>query len=314
MAERPLTAQVTAGFSEQASTESRSISIEGDFQPRNDGLIPLLLFPSLEVSLATDVGSVTRGATRPITVPGGIIHFSGGNTASLPREPVYSYPSFRVLFAFDLEGNPTGGETGGVNPIWDPTTREVRAERACYAAVAYTSYQTSAMMLAYAPLSQPLAAGGLSVTYGVVAAFHRPSKAMAIHEVQPTQIGGIESAELYRKISYSIANGESEFEMPPGFPGNVDYTTPPAATPSGVDGSSYFRTKRVHEIAYVTPQGQVTIREFNVPVLEPYVGNGGYTISTVCEINTSFSDRYPSDIVQRGRNFVASRNLGCRAT
>lgn len=306
MREHPLKAQVTAGFSDQ---ESRSLVIEGDTQPHGDGLRHLLLFPSLPVSLATDVGTVVRGSTRPIDVPGGILQFSGGNTASLPREPVYSTPMFTVLFAFGLDGNPIGGETGGLSPHYDATTREVRVNRACHAAIAYTAYRTSALELAYTPLRESVATtqaglAGMKETYGVVAAFHQPSRALAIFQVPLSSLPGEVDLELYRIVSYVVTTPDGEFEMPPGYPTSGTYPN----TNFVLDLSTHLRTERVHEIGKMDARGNAFVTEFNRENQKPYFGTL-YKPTKLLMASSVPQDRYGSDIVLKAKNIIKARGL-----
>lgn len=326
MADKPLPARVTAhvvaSFKNQAA--SQSLEIEGDPQPHKDELRHLLLFPSLPVSLATNVGTIARGSTRPIDVPGGIIQFSGGNTASLPREPVYSSPAFNVLFAFDTDGNPTGGETGGISPHYDSTTRQVRVNRACHAAVAYTAYKTSALELIYTPLteattgsfgSQITGQTGTKVTYGVVSAFHKPSRAMAMFDVQLTSLiePGEQDVELYRIVSYAVTTPDGEFEMPPGYPTSGAYTTSTPPVTFVLDLTTHLRTERLHEIGRMRPNGDAYPTSYNVKVLNPFLGSAVYTIPKVCKVSTSMDPKiYSIDKILKAKNWIAARGLGCK--
>jgi hypothetical protein len=276
------------------------LTIEGDPGIYFDSDIRLLLFPGSYTAINTNIGSVRTGFTKTVEVPPGVLQFGGGSTAQLPKKPVHSNPQFKVLFAFDLKGVPLDISVSNNGAA-------VNASKDCHAAVAYSGYLSSGLQLIYSP---GVEAGiyGSSISYGVVAVYKAPSSIIT-HQVQPSSIeaGNVET-ELYRIVSYAVTTPEGEFEAPPGYPSTGTY---PNKTLK-LDVSTSLRTERVHEIGYMDSLGRGFVRSFHVTKLEPYIGDGNYTIPLVCKESTLPQDQYSRDVIAKAKDFVKSRNLGCK--
>lgn len=296
-----VTASTVARF---AGHGSIALSIEPDPGVYSDGLVHLLLHPAIEpIGVYTNVGEVRRGDAKPVTVPGGIVRFGGSALASLPKRPVYSTPDFETLFAFDLEGLPTG-----ISLSYDGEANALSAGKDCHAAVKYSSYVSESRRLTYAPKVTPLRTG-TRVEYGVIAAFHAPTKSMVVYEVPSPEAGAdTTDVELYRIVSQVVTTPDGEFEKPPGYPASGVY--PDLAPSTTIDVSVALLTERAHEIGFMTPNGTAYVRTYFQPVLEPYVGSSTYKRKTVCRVSP-LGDQYPQELRLRALSYIKSRNLGC---
>lgn len=303
---QPVSAHTVARF--PVAGDGFPIVIEGDPGVYSDGDVHLLISPvGTWDKIAVDVGAYRLGSIKPIDVPAGVLQFNGSNSASLPRIPVHSSPSFTLLFAFD-------GDTG--DEITPAVTYNGVANQVALNAdnvhgmVSYSAYVSRAQELIYTPVTENLGSGGIKVTYGVIAAFRKKPPSLTIYQTQFPTFEGIHDIEVYRKISYAVTTPDGEFEMPPGYPNSGAYTAP-AASPD-LDLSTHLRTERVHEIGKMRADGYCYVTEFNVTKLNPYIGNLNYTIPTSCRTATLDPDKYSRDIVLKAKDFIASRGLGCK--
>jgi hypothetical protein len=294
-----LQAQVTASFRPGGGLGEIPLAISGDPGLYTDSNIHLLLTPNVAASVAANVGSVTLGGSKVIDVAGGVITFNDSETATLPYVPTGALPEFATLFAFDSVGLPVS-----VSVFYDAAGLAVRASRKFTGAVAYTAYQTTARILTYTPLTEPFGKGART-TYGVIAAYYQG--ALVIHEVQPPNI--LESnavIELYAILSYSVTTRDGEFEIPPGYPNTFTY--PSSALE--LDTSLVAKNERVHEVGYINERGFCWVETKNVVIREPYVGVGGYKPVKSKRTATLDPAKYPSDIISKAADFIASRGLG----
>lgn len=279
--------------------------IEGDPGAYGDDFIHLLLIPAVNATIVASVGNVQTRNVKPVNVPAGAITFSGSNVATLPRVPVYSNPTFQVLFAFNLSGQ---GTSIGIS--YDAQANQVKANKACYAAVAYTEYQTSGRELLYSPEIVHFGKGS-EQRFGVIAAF-APPRSLVTHQVQaPTFDNGNAEFEVYRKVSYAVATPDGEFEMPPSYPSSGSYPDRPTV----LDVSTSLRTERVHEIGLMDANGRAWVRTFFVPVQEPYVGDAVYAQNLVnnlqCKVSTLPAGQFSNQLILKAKGFIKSQGLGC---
>lgn len=299
-----MTSRVTASTVARFATRNSGfpLVIERDPGVFSDSDAHLLISPAnVATKIVANVGSVRLGATKPVEVAGGILQVSGGS-ASLPRMPIYSSPEFRVLFAFDIE---TGDE---ITPqvTYNGVNNEVRLSLPCYAAIEYTRYTGRVQELIYTPLVEASSAGS-NTTFGVIAAFAPPSS-LTVYQVDGTTEAGTDDIELYRIISYAVTTPDGEFEMPPGYPGSGAYPGKPT-----LDLTTHLRTERVHEIGKMRSDGYAFVTTYNVTRLNPYIGDLGYTIPTVCRSATLDPNKYSKSVILKAKDFIASRGLGCGA-
>jgi hypothetical protein len=279
--------------------------IEGDPGFYQDTDTHLLVTPAVGATLRATVGTLTRGNVKPVDVPGGMVQFSGSNTATLPRVPVYSSPLFNILFAFDMEGQPTS-----IAVVYDASSYQVRANKPCYAAVAYTPFKTSGEQYTYQADLQTFGNGSIT-TFGVIAAFY-PPKSITTYQVPPSNVdGGEVDVEVYRRVSYAVTTPDGEFEKPPQYPTLGTYPDRPLV----IDTGTSLRTERVHEIGFITEAGRAYVRSFYVPIREPYVGDAQYATNLAanleCKVSTLPQALDPA-LVLKAKNFIKSRGLGCR--
>jgi len=307
LASNPITASLLTSFSDSGS---RPIVIEPDpsFYPDFD--THLIVFPINPTALATDVGYVfNTGATKIVPVPTGTLTFSGGISASLPKEP-HTYPEFQVMFAFSAED----GSPISVFASYNSATKQVEVSKPCYAAVKYTSYTARGALITYRPV---LSAGsfGVTVNYGVVSAFLAPSS-IAIYKVPLLQVddGNIE-LELYRRVSYAVTTQDGEFELPPNYPSDGKYPS----LSFEIDVSVSLKTQRVHEVGYMDLRGRARVDNFHVPVKTPYIGDVAYTESLLASLEfvkgtipekTPKGDDIPQSFAQRATSFIKSKGYG----
>lgn len=306
MAVRLLKAQVHPGFSlDPSGAASLGLRIIGDTGVFGDNDIHLLMIPAVNASLSTDVGAVRFGATKPYNVPGGVLQFNGGTIATLPFQPGFSNPQFKSLMSFDLSGNPAA-----VTFSFDGLNNQVKASRACYAALAFSAYEAAARIILYTPETTILGPG-TSTTFGTIAAFAQPNN-LVTFQVQPTSSdeGNIE-IELYRRVSFAVTTPDGEFEQPPGYPGTGSYPDRPLV----IDVSTSLRTERVHEIGLMDAAGRGWVRNFFVPVKEPYIGDVPYSdtlLATLgCKISTLPPSQFSTELILKAKQFVNSKGYGC---
>lgn len=288
-----VTGHVVGRFPDRAGSEN-ALRIEPDPGNYAIGDIHLLISPpGKATSIAVDVGAYRLGSTKPIPVPAGVVMFSGSNTAALPRAPLDDV-QFRLLFAFDAKtGQP-------ISPAVARRGAQLVATSEFHGAVAYQAYTTLAQELIYTPLFE-----GLRTVYGVVCAFAQPSD-LVIYPVPLLELSsGQEDIELYRIISYAVTTPDGAFQMPPQYPTNGNY--PGKSFVLNLD--THLRTKRVHEIGRMRPDGFAYVTTYHVAKLEPYVGDLSYTIPKVFE-EGNLEGAYPSEIVLRAKNYIASRKKG----
>lgn len=290
---------VTASFA--PASGSHPLAIEPDPGFYVDGLVHLLLIPDVGAGLKASVGEARLGNSKAIDIPGGILSFSGSDSASLPAPPVGSAPEFEALFAFDSQGQPTS-----VGAHYDPAAFEVRLSRACTAAIAYTAYTSRARTIEYQPKVES-AAGGSKTTYGVIAAYYQGT--LITYQVTPPNIDrGDAVVELYKRYSIKIINGDGQFEKPPGYPQSGEY--PDRSMVLDVVGSREIQ--RVHEVAFLNSEGRVTVFTPTVTILEPYVGDNAYKPTVSCSIATLDPEKFSKDAIARATDFVRSKGLGCK--
>lgn len=280
------------------------LSIENDPGFYSDGLAHLLLFPDVAATLATDVGLVRFGQSKVLDIAGGVLRVDDGDEATLER-PVYGNPpAFRTLFAFSSTGELIPKES--VIAHWDATALKVRLNRRCTCAIAYAQYRASARTILYTPQVQPLAQGGTSVTYGVIAAYYQGT--LVVHQVDlPEFDQGEELIELYVRYSHMVTTVDGPREAPPNYPASGAYPDRPMVIE--LDGSVKF--ERVHEKGFITPQGRAFVHTPNVSIYEPYVGDA-YTPTILNRVATLDPQKYPADIISRANDFIRSRGLGPR--
>lgn len=293
--------QVTVPF----SPGSRSISLEIKNDPGMyaDGLAHLLLIPDVPASLAADVGEVVLGGSKVIEIPGGILTFSGSDSAPLPATPIDTPPEFKSLFAFNSKGQPTTADAH-----YDRSTGAVRLTRSCTGAISYTGYKSSARIITYRPRTEVLPTytgggviGGGKTTYGVIAAYYEGT--LITHQVvMPDMVNGNDEVELYRIVSDKVITPEGEFEKPPAYPNN----TYPGLGIS-IDMSSSVLIERVHEIGFMDSTGRAWTKEPYAPILEPYVGSLSYKPVKRLRESPVPEDRYDKKIVARARDIVKAR-------
>lgn len=280
------------------------VSIEADSAFLLGNERPLLVFPASGVTLATDIGYVVAGDTKPVFVPQGMLTFNGGGEQSMPRRPQHgTMPEFRVLFAFSLEdGTPL--PEGGVSVSFDAWTNKVRIDPACHCAVAYSNYMTEGRMATYFPKQTQLTP--VKLHFGVVAGFRAPST-LVTYQVQLADEFGAADIELYRIISHSVTTPDGAFEKPPNFPTDGIYP----GNPFVLDLETFVQVERVHEIGGMTHTGIPFMRTYHVPRLQPYISDEAYTIPTENRIST-LGDAFPQDLVYKAKAFIHSRGLGPR--
>ena len=272
----PLQTELTVGF-DDGSGASPPISIEGDpgigYRMGDDvNVIHLLVFCPVIPQVHASVGTVRLGNYYTFPVPSGILTFGGGTSSSLPKAPASS-PTFKTLFAFDLKGVPTG-----ISVHYDPKTYSVVADKPCHAAVSYTAYKAIATEVKYTPRMEAIGEGnlgGVSVTYGMIAAFAKPSS-MITYQVQPATGPDAVDIEIYRIVSDALTNDEGQLEFPPEYPKNGIYPS----MQFEADITKCLQIERVHEIGTLTPTGYVGVRTFTVPICKPYVGIHNYKPKT----------------------------------
>lgn len=256
--------------------------------------------PATAISIVTNIGSVRTGSTKPVPVQGGILRVSGSNVANLPRRVGDTAPEFQVLSVFDAA---TGIATT-VNYHYNALTNELRLSKPVHAAIAYSSYLSRAQELIYTP-----EVSGLSLRYGVIAAFAPPDD-LVVHEVDLTQVdSGNSEFEIYRITSPVVGNGTgTEYEKPPGYPTSGAYTTPPVVFTLELEGT--FMTKRVHEIGLMDALGRAWVRTFFRSNLEPYIGNPDFAPTKTLETSTLPQDRFDKNLILKAKNIIASRGQG----
>lgn len=269
--------------------------------------IHLLLFPAVGATIRADVGAVRTGAIRPINVNGGVLTFSGGNAASLPKLPVFKTPTFDILFAFDtVDGSPTP-----IGVTWDPETNQLKASKPCYAAVKYSSYITSALEIFYTPLHEKLGSGSRT-TFGVIAAFYPPNS-ITVYQVEPFNLDlGRDLIELYRLVRKVVINPDGQFEFPPNYPTDGRYTDPPKSLV--IDTDQGIVVERVHEIGFMDRDGYCFAHRPDIIIHPPYDGlNGiGYKPRLICKVSQLAKDTFDTATIAKAAAFVASRGLGCK--
>lgn len=279
-----------------------ALSIEPDVGIYGDSDVHLLLYPAEPgILVRASEGEVIVGDVKPVTMPSGIVQFSGSSSASLPR-PARPAPEFKVQYAADAEGNEVS-----IRLSYDGNLNVLQADRDCYAAVSYTSYQTAARRLAYRPARSMLPAGGLSLRFGAIFAV-KPGKPprIFVYEVQPFSIiNGNAVFELYRIVSDVITTQTGEHEKPPAYPTNGNYPDRPA-----LDISVNLQTERVHEIGYMDEAGRGWVNSYFVSAVDPYVGDNAYVIQKRAKV-ASIS-QFPRNLQLKALDFIASRGLGVR--
>jgi len=281
------------------SSGQHQLEIRPDFGFYSDDLVHLLLIPDVGATLTTDVGEARLGNAKILDVAGGVLSFSGGDSAALPLPVDGVPPQFRTLFAFDSKGQGTSAAAH-----YDPQAFEVRLSRPCTAAVAYTQYKARVRTLTYRPLVQASPAGGAKTTYGVIAAYYQG--ALVVYPVTPPSLDqGVAVIELYRRVSPKVINADGQFEKPPDYPQVGSY--PGKSFVLDVVGSREI--ERVHEIGFIDTAGHTFVYSPSVDILEPYVGDAySPTIST--KIATLDPEKYPRDLIARARDFIKSKGLG----
>lgn len=292
------------------------LSIEPDLDPHSDDAIHLLLFPSdPDITVHVSVGSVTSSGNKEVTEPAGIVQFSGTATANLPHKPSGSAPEFTTLFAFDTEGN-----AATVSVFYDGDANVLKASQDFYGAVRYTSYTASARKLAYRPLSRPLGLG-ISLEFGVIAAFKPPRGPIVIYEVSPFQLAnGNAVIELYKKYSLVVSTQFGTFEYPPGYPNSgaypgSAYTGTGFSAPGVLDlsGGSMV-SERPHETGFLDESGRGWPFEENVEIREPYIGVQGYVPNILNRVHALDATKYPMNVVLKALDYIKSRGIAVGVT
>jgi|SRR5688572_15941823 len=275
-----------------------ALSIEPDLDPYSDGLIHLLLFPADQgISVYASIGDVLKSGTKDVPVPSGVVQFSGSSTAHLPHRPYGNAPAFQTFFAFDTEGSPT---TIGLS--YDGNSNVLTATEDCYAAVKYEEYTTQAIRLTYRPLSQSFA-GGVSVKFGVIAAF-RPPRSIVIYEVSPfLLVDGNVHYEIYKITSKTVSTPTGEHELPNNFPANPGTYTGSVET---LDTSVAMENKRVHEIGYMDEAGRGWAFAIFHGNVHPFVGDNNYVPTKTLEPAVV---SLPENLRLKALNYIASRGL-----
>lgn len=297
-----VTASVIARFGAGGDSE---ISIEGDPGVYADGFdnVHLLLHPAdSNISVYASVGQVVRADTTKVIVPSGAVQFSGGETAQLPKRPVYTQPQLQVLFAFDAK---TGAPTD-ISVHYDGDRNVLAVNKPVYAAVRYSKYESASRRLIYTPKKITLAAGGFSFEYGTIAAFLPPDKIIT-HDVQPAAFNnGNDETELYRIVSDVVTTPDGEFEKPPAYPTNGSY---PGGLPP-IDVSTALLTERVHEIGYMDSLGRAWIKEYFRPNIAPYVGALSFAPTKRLVESTVPVEKFGKALVLQAKNIVSARKRG----
>jgi len=295
-----LQAQVQASIA--PSDSAIQLLIEPDPAGAPDLDIHLLLYPAVGAYLAASAGVVRYGNNKSVPVAGGVITFSGSSKASLPKLPTVDNPVFMVLYSFDTQGQPIP-----ISVQFDRLTGAVEASAECYAAVAYTTYKTTARELIYTPLTESLGQG-TRTTFGVICAYY-PPRSQVIYEVQPfsSDDGNVE-VEVYRIVSGAVTNNDGEFEKPPSYPASGAYPDKTLV----LDTSQTLETERVHEIGYMDQRGRAWVRSLFVPTKEPYVGDGEYAPNKSCKVSTIPPDLFSKELIAKATNWVKQRGYGCK--
>jgi hypothetical protein len=304
-----LNTSVSAAFDKASSgVTGIGLSIENDPGAYGDDVVHLLLFPNVAAQVACDIGTIEVGGTKVTNVQGGVLSFSGSAEASLGKIP-NNVPTFNVLFAFDATNDSIGGlGSAGSDAIgftWDGVANVLRASKPCYAAVSYTKYETTARQLRYRGKGEPLANGGIAVTFGVVAAYY--NKSVVTHQVEPFNTDdGNSDYEMYRIVSSAITTRDGEFEKPPTFPTSGTY--PDRALV--LDTATFLETERVHEIGRMDAKGRAYVVTYYVPVLEPYIGDITYKPKKSLKESTLPSSLFTEEQILAAKAAVARRGQG----
>lgn len=305
MALDKLQAQVQPAFSPDGGAGvSIPLQIIGDAGAYGDNYIHLLLIPAVGATISVDVGRVEAREVKPVTVAGGVVTFGGSDTASLPALPGAKFPSLRVLYSFDTSGNLSPNSV-----TYDNVSNTLRLLRPAHAAVAYGEYETTGRVLLYTPETQTLGKGTLQ-KFGVIAAFYPPSS-QVIHQVEPPTFdnGNIE-IELYRRVSGAVTTPDGEFEKPPSYPTTGTYPDRSLV----IDVSTSLLTERVHEIGLMDGSGRAWVRNFFVPVKEPYVGDVTYANNLLNTLQYKESTlpvgQFSSELILKAKSFIAQKGYG----
>jgi hypothetical protein len=300
-----LTAQFDAGALVNAGAGTQLLSIEIDEGVFNDFVIHLLLFfsrPFLDLQLSCSAGSVVAGGLRMANVPGGVLTFSGSNTAALPKVPSGGGLSFSPMFAFDATGS---APHRGISFSYDSENVLLRSSQPCHAAVRYSSYRTIAMQLLYTPGFARAADGTALAQYGTIVAYAKPD-AIVTYDVQPFSIdSGDSQFEIYRIVSEAVTTLEGKFEKPPGFPNDGTYP----GKELSLDPATMLVTDRVHEIGHMDALGRAYTQSFYVENLPPY-DIGAYTPVKALKVSKLVDSIFSKEVIERARNAVAFRGLG----
>jgi hypothetical protein len=301
------TAHVVAKF--DGNDAGLGLSIEGDARIYGADFIHLLLYPAdPSIHVYASVGEVAKSGTKLVTVPGGILKFSGSASASLPKRPHETSPEFQVLFAFDTEGLDI---TDDVETIYNGESNVLTLNVVCHAAVKYSEYKTKAIKLLYRPKQTSVGSGAggqaFFVEFGAISAFHPPTRSIIIFEVPISTIQEHADVEIYRITSAYVITPNGPREKPPNYP--TDGIYPDMAPSLHLDVEGTVLAEVAHEVGFMTPRGSAYVRSYHQPIHEPYVGFFNYKRPRKLQ-PSPLGDKYPDDIRLKAKSIVAALGLG----
>lgn len=273
------------------------IELDPAFYDDNDR--HLLVYPTDAGPIVTNLGRIAVRGVKEVHVPGGILSITG-DSADLVKQPAGEIPEFKTLFAFTEKGQPTGP----VGARYDAATKKVILNQKCTCAISYGPYLAQALQVTYTPLTERLG-DGVSVTYGVVAAYHQG--AITVFEIPPLEEddNGNAIIELYRIFSKKVINADGAFEKPPGFPTTGSYPGKSFV----LDTTQAMEIERVHEIGFMNQRGYAWAETYTVSVLEPYVGDGNYVVALENRVSTLDPAKYSASLRQKAMDFIKSKGL-----
>ena len=234
----------------------------------------LRLYPPVLAMLRATIGSVCQLGVRSETVTGEAVLFRGTDTASTAKLVSGGLGVEYAGLTFDADGQPvevsiTADASGGL-----------RASKAFYGA-AICSYTSEYRLLKYSYEVTALTGGGARITGGSVLAFYGGQVASYDLPAPDLPQAQPDLAELYRIVSYTILQKESEYEKPPGWPDSGGYPAYGLPVSAGPDpDKDWIQSERVHEIGWIDGYCRLSTHRNPIQPAKPFVGSTSYKIPT----------------------------------